>query len=109
MEHRIYLHGEEGNHAHEEFVRESSRGCRALADVQRSISTKLRRYVHLSNIALAYEGPSSPLIKFDEGRKLLIKRIRKILLENPKYMTSLDEAKSAVYHSNSFSGLHGKD
>lgn len=107
MKYKIYLHGEEGNHAHEEFVREASRGRRALADVQRSISTKLRRYVHLSNIALAYEGPSSPLIKFNKGRKLLIERVRKILLGNPTYMNALDEARAAVYHSNFHCGLHG--
>lgn len=109
MKHRTYSRKEEEHHLHEEFVREASRGRRALADVQRSISTKLYRYVHLSNIALAYEGPSSPLIKFNKGRKLLIERVRKILLVNPTYMNALDEARAAVYHSNFHCGLHGKD
>lgn len=106
MEHR--KHKEEKHLLHEEFVREACKGFKALEDVQKDISGKLGKYVHLSNIAIAYEGSSSGLINFSESRKSLIERVKKILLENPKYISTLDEVRATVYHSNFHCGLHGR-
>lgn len=91
---------------HEEFARESYKGCQALRTIQRNLSAALNVHVHLSDIALAYEDFSQPA-PIGHERADILNKIKVIFLDDSSYKTILDQARLAVYHSNSHSGLHG--
>ena len=94
---------EEEHRLHEEFLIELSRGCKALKEAQRCLSNRLGFHVHLADMAEAYDGrygTTSP----EHDRADILDRIKAAFLENPGYISLIDQASRAVRHSNSIYG-----